>query len=162
MAVILHKLKRNLTIVLTLIWCLSLTRTAATGIRQSPPSQTQPCPHQAIIQRIFRTVARPLQDDNFVLTDGITIKRDRDYVILDREPESSDHSNSSCVDSLLDKVTRYANSHRLDVNLSKVFPMQRSADTGELPIYYFPMYPTHSHKVSCPVSDGTYSKFPYN
>lgn len=122
MAVILHKLKRNLTIVLTLIWCLSITRTAAIDISQSP------CPHQAIIQRIFHTVAEPLENDNFVLTDGITIKRDRDYVILDRKSHTA--GNSSCVDSLFDEFTRYANTHRLDVNLSKVFPVEKSTDTG--------------------------------
>lgn len=125
MAVILHKLKRNLTIVLTLIWCLSITRTTANQTTKKM------CSDNPIIEGIVHSVTQPLENDNFVLADGITIKRDQDFVVIDPKYQSRMQSqNDSCADSVLDKVTQYARTHRVDVNLSKVFPMERSLQSA--------------------------------
>lgn len=129
MAVILHKLKRNLTIGLMLIWCLNITLTV--GHRRKSASSAW----DSIVDRVWHAIDNPFIDANYELADGITIKRGRS--LLAANANTTQPANTT-QENFLDRVTRFASTREVDVKLSKVFPverMQRSMTTGEFIFY---------------------------
>lgn len=125
MAIILHKLKRNLTIGLMLIWCLNITLTL--GHRRKSASSSW----HSIVDRVWHVIDNPPIDSNYKLADGITIRRDRSLLAAN---SNTTHPANSTRENFLDRVTRFASTHEVDVKLSKVFPverMQRSMTTGK-------------------------------
>ncbi|XKL63305.1 hypothetical protein PGB90_005669 [Kerria lacca] len=112
MAVILHKLKRNLTVVLTLIWCLGITRTTGNA-RENTQSEDD------LIDRVLDTINN--SSDDYEIFDGITIRRNRSVT-----PYQFKSRNTSYEDSTLNKITDYARTHSVDVKLSRVLSTERS------------------------------------
>lgn len=123
MAVILHKLKRNLTVVLTLIWCLGITRTTGNA-RENTQSEDD------LIDRVLDTINN--SSDDYEIFDGITIRRNRSVT-----PYQFKSRNTSYEDSTLNKITDYARTHSVDVKLSRVLSTERSLSVPSGKLFSF-------------------------
>lgn len=119
MAVIRHKLKGNLTIVLTLIWCLSITCT--TGYVKKDEIMIDP-----FVDRIMDAVDKSESRDNYHIARGVTIRRD-----VHVKPRKARISNST-YQSFFDKIEELAQTRRMDIKLSQFLPQKRSITSGKL------------------------------
>lgn len=80
---------------------------------------------KAIIDRIFDLVEQPLTGDSYRLADGINI-------VADTSLANDNNARSFNDNSTWERMIRYARTRRIDVNLSKILPMERAMTNGEL------------------------------
>lgn len=118
MAVIRHKLKRSLTIVLTLIWCLSITCT--TGYVKKDEIMID-----SFVDRIMDAVDKSERHDNYRIARGVTIRRD-----VHVRPRKARISNNT-YQSFFDKMEELARTRRMDIKLSQFLPQRRSITSGK-------------------------------
>lgn len=118
MAVILHKLKRNLTIVLTLLWCLNVTCTAAYSRKEEKLLDS-------LIDRIMYAIDKPLIRDKYEIYSGISLRQD-----ISPNYRLAKSTNRSA-ESAFDRMEEFARTHRIDIDLSKLIPISRSMSTGK-------------------------------
>lgn len=110
-----------------LIWCLNITLTV--GHRRKSASSSW----NSVVDRVWHVIDDPVVDANYEVADGITIIR-RGRPLFATNANTTQPANKT-QENFLDRVTRFADTHEVDVKLSKVFPverMQRSMTTGEL------------------------------